>query len=106
MPMSIQYSIDRADRIQFINEAWLQFACQNAGGHLNRAHVIGKPLWEFIKGEDLSPRLRPDFQGRQDQTTGCGFQVSLRFRGMPPVFSTHNFPTSGGRTPAFHASPS
>jgi hypothetical protein len=54
MPMSIQYSIDRADRIQFINEAWLQFACQNAGGHLNRAHVIGKPLWGFIEGEDLS----------------------------------------------------
>lgn len=52
--MSIQYSIDRADRIQFINEAWLQFACQNAGGHLNRAHVIGKTLWEFIDGEDLS----------------------------------------------------
>jgi hypothetical protein len=52
--MSIQYSIDRADRIRFINEAWLQFACQNAGAHLNRAYVIGKSLWEFIQGEDIS----------------------------------------------------
>jgi hypothetical protein len=51
--MSIQYSIDRADRIGFINEAWLQFACQNAGEHLNRAHVTGKSLWEFIEGEDV-----------------------------------------------------
>jgi hypothetical protein len=53
MPMSIQYSIDRADRIRFINEAWLQFGCKNAGEHLNRAHVIGKSLWEFIEGEDV-----------------------------------------------------
>jgi hypothetical protein len=54
LPLPIQYSIDRADRIRFINEAWLQFACQNAGAHLNRASVIGKSLWEFIEGEDIS----------------------------------------------------
>jgi len=53
MPMSIQYSIDRADRIRFINEGWLRFACQNAGAHLNRASVIGQSLWEFIEGEDI-----------------------------------------------------
>lgn len=54
MPISIQYSIDRADRIRFINEGWLHFACQNAGGHLNRASIIGKSLWDFIEGENLS----------------------------------------------------
>lgn len=53
MPLSIQYSIDKADRIRFLNEAWLQFACQNAGAHLNRAYVIGKSLWNFIEGEDV-----------------------------------------------------
>ncbi|MGE3939928.1 MAG: PAS domain-containing protein [Nitrospirales bacterium] len=51
--MSIQYTIDSADHIRFINEAWLQFACQNDGAHLNRAFVIGKSLWDFIDGEDL-----------------------------------------------------
>ncbi len=51
--MSIQYTIDSADHIRFINEAWLQFACQNDGAHLNRAFVIGKSLWDFIEGEDL-----------------------------------------------------
>ncbi len=51
--MSIQYTIDSADQIRFINEAWLQFACQNDGAHLNRAFVIGKSLWDFIEGEDL-----------------------------------------------------
>ncbi|MGE3787472.1 MAG: hypothetical protein AB7H03_12590 [Nitrospirales bacterium] len=51
--MSIQYTIDSADYIRFINEAWLQFACQNDGAHLNRAYVIGKSLWDFIEGEDL-----------------------------------------------------
>lgn len=50
--MSIQYSIDSTDHIRFINEAWLQFACQNDGAHLSRAYVIGKSLWEFIDGED------------------------------------------------------
>jgi hypothetical protein len=51
--MSIQYSIDSSDTIRFINEAWLQFACQNDGAHLNRAYVIGKSLWDFIDGKDI-----------------------------------------------------
>ncbi|HNP29927.1 MAG: hypothetical protein KC592_01920 [Nitrospira sp.] len=60
--MSIQYSIDRNDHIRFINEAWLKFACQNAGGHLNRAFVIGKSLWEFIEGEELRHLYRLIFK--------------------------------------------
>jgi len=74
MPMSIQYSIDRADRIRFINEAWLQFACQNAGEHLNRAHVIGQSLWEFIEGEDVK------------HIYGLIFK-SVRMKHQPAVFS-------------------
>ena len=52
-PSPIQYRIDRSDRIRFVNEAWLQFACQNAGEHLNRANVIGHSLWDFIEGEEV-----------------------------------------------------
>ena len=79
--MSVQYSIDRADRIGFINEAWLQFACQNAGGHLNRAHVIGKPIWEFIEGEDLSQIYRLIFSAVRTKQQAAVFS----FRCDSPV---------------------
>lgn len=73
MAVSIQYSIDKADRIRFINEGWLQFACQNAGEHLNRSNVIGKSLWQFIKGEDVK------------QIYGLIFKA-VRMKHQPAVF--------------------
>ena len=79
--MSIQYSIDRVDHIRFINEAWLQFACQNAGGHLNRASVIGKSLWEFIEGEELHQIYRLIFKAVRMKQQAAVF----RFRCDSPV---------------------
>ncbi|GJL68657.1 MAG: hypothetical protein NPIRA06_12920 [Nitrospirales bacterium] len=79
--MSIQYSIDSTDHIRFINEAWLQFACQNDGGHLNRASVIGKSLWEFIEGEDLRQIYRHIFKAVRMKQQAAVF----RFRCDSPV---------------------
>jgi len=80
--MSIQYSIDSADRIRFINEAWLQFACQNAGEHLNRAHVIGRSLWEFIEGEDVKQIYELIFKSARTKS----LPVVFRFRCDSPVY--------------------
>jgi len=79
--MSIQYSIDKADRIRFINEAWLQFACQNAGAHLNRANLIGKSLWDFIAGEDISQMYGLIFKAVRTKRQ----PLVLRFRCDSPV---------------------
>ena len=81
MPTSIQYSIDKADRIRFINEGWLQFACQNAGGHLNRAYVIGRSLWDFIEGEDLRQIYRHIFKAVRMKQQAAVF----KFRCDSPV---------------------
>lgn len=53
LPVPIQYRIDQADRIRFVNEAWLQFAGHNGGKHLDRDSIIGKSLWTFVEGDDL-----------------------------------------------------
>ncbi|MCW5785022.1 MAG: hypothetical protein KIT39_17025 [Nitrospirales bacterium] len=81
MPTSIHYSIDKADRIRFINEGWLQFACQNAGGHLNRAYVIGKSIWDFIEGEDLRQIYRHIFKAVRMKQQAAVF----KFRCDSPV---------------------
>lgn len=79
--MPIQYRIDRADRIQFLNEAWLKFACQNDGAHLSRAHVIGKSLWEFVDGEEVRGLYGQIFKMvRMKQRAGL-----FRFRCDSPV---------------------
>jgi hypothetical protein len=80
-PMPIQYRIDQADRILFVNEAWLQFACQNAGEHLNRANVIGHCLWDFIEGEDVRQIYGMIFKAVR--TTGQS--VVFKFRCDSPV---------------------
>lgn len=80
-PMPVQYRIDGADRIQFLNEAWLQFACQNDGAHLNRANVIGKPIWEFIEGEAVCELYGQVFKAVRVKQQAVGF----KFRCDSPV---------------------
>lgn len=46
------YSIDASHAIVAVNEAWLRFARENGAKHLTRERVLGRPLWEFIAGED------------------------------------------------------
>jgi len=79
--LQLQYRIDYADHIRFINEAWLQFACENAGEHLNRAHVIGKSLWSFIEGEDVKQIYGLIFKKVRTQQQSAVF----RFRCDSPV---------------------
>ncbi len=104
MPTSIQYSIDKADHIRFINEGWLQFACQNAGGHLNRAYVIGKSIWDFIEGEDLRQIYRHIFKAVRMKQQAAVF----KFRCDSPVcrryFQLTGVSSSGGGTDVLDSS--
>lgn len=49
---SFRYQVDSGDRIRFVDAEWLEFARQNAGSMLDRDAVLGRPLWEFIAGEE------------------------------------------------------
>lgn len=51
--MPIQYHIDATNRIQFINEAWFEFAAQNDAEKLNLDYIVGNSIWEFIAGKEV-----------------------------------------------------
>lgn len=44
----ITYSVDHRDMITAVGENWDRFALANAGGTATSAHVLHKPLWDFI----------------------------------------------------------
>ena len=47
---SVIYALDREFHIRYCNRAWDEFAVDNAGEHLRRASVVGRPLFDFISG--------------------------------------------------------
>lgn len=51
--MPIQYRIDGTNRIQFINEAWFEFAAQNGAEELNSDYILGNLIWKFIAGKEV-----------------------------------------------------
>jgi hypothetical protein len=51
-PPHSSYSIGPTDRITSVNSAWLRFARENGTPELTAAFVIGKPLWDFITGNE------------------------------------------------------
>jgi len=44
----ITYRIDHRDRITAVGENWDRFALANAGTAVTSAHILHKPLWNFI----------------------------------------------------------
>lgn len=47
------YRIDGEDRLVDVDENWLRFAQENGARHLARREaVLGKPLWDFITGQE------------------------------------------------------
>lgn len=51
-PEPCTYTIDAADRITTVNEAWLEFARANGAHDLRREDVVGRLLWGFVRGEE------------------------------------------------------
>lgn len=42
------YHVDRYDTVVYCDTAWLRFAQANDAPELDVAHVVGRPLWDFI----------------------------------------------------------
>lgn len=48
---SVQYRIDRDNRLCWVNAQWQIFARENDGQHLLAEKVIGKPILDFFSGK-------------------------------------------------------
>lgn len=46
------YRLDAADTIAFVSPEWLRFAAENEAPELTEAAVVGRPIWQFITGEE------------------------------------------------------
>ena len=48
------WTIDGADKIVHVNDAWLAFAAENTAPQLTAALVLDQPIWRFIQGQETS----------------------------------------------------
>jgi hypothetical protein len=51
---SFIWTIDGADKIVHVNDAWLAFAVENTAPQLTAALVLDQPIWRFIQGQETS----------------------------------------------------
>jgi hypothetical protein len=47
------YRVDASDSIQFLSPEWLAFARENGAPHLDEASLLGRPIWQFIAGDEV-----------------------------------------------------
>ncbi len=47
-----RYSVDQQDRLTSVDDAWLAFAQTNDAPCISRDSVIGRPLFDFIDGQE------------------------------------------------------
>lgn len=51
---AFMHAVDTYDLLTAVNDEWLGFAQENEAPHLTRQTVIGRPLWDFITGFEIS----------------------------------------------------
>ena len=51
---SFIWTIDGADKIVHVNDAWLAFALENTAPQLTTALVLDQLIWRFIQGQETS----------------------------------------------------
>ena len=67
---SFAYSLDRDDVVVAVSDEWLTFAAENEVPGLTRDSVCGRPIWDFIAGEDTRVLYRHLFDKiREDRRT-------------------------------------
>mgnify|MGYP005860220723 CR=1 FL=1 len=71
----IIYRIDGRDVLIFVNEEWDRFAEANDGEGAKSAHVLGRPLWDFISDMTTQEIYRQIMQRVRN-----GHLVSFTFR--------------------------
>jgi hypothetical protein len=77
-----RYEIDAADRISAVSEPWLAFARENDAPRLTRDAVVGRPLWDFIAGEETRELYRAVLRRVRDEDVS----IVLPFRCDSPDF--------------------
>lgn len=84
MSEQVSYSIDRNDRIQWVNENWDRFALANDASHLRANTVIGTTLWSHISDVTLGYLLQKIFtkarSSRQPAMLTCRCDAPLMRR--------------------------
>ncbi|TWT78322.1 hypothetical protein Pla123a_11130 [Posidoniimonas polymericola] len=64
----VSYSVDSEDKILGVGDAWGEFAASNGeGDRLKPDSVVGKTLWDFVRGQTLVELYR-DIFGRVRDT--------------------------------------
>jgi hypothetical protein len=51
---SFIWIINDADKLVFVNDAWLAFAGENTAPQLTASLVLDQPIWRFIQGQETS----------------------------------------------------
>jgi hypothetical protein len=51
---SFIWVIDEADKLVYVNEAWLAFAEENTAPQLTADSVLNRPIWRFIQGRETA----------------------------------------------------
>jgi hypothetical protein len=72
---AVVYRVDRADTIEFVNDAWARFARANDAAQLAEG-VLGASLWDYIAGDDVAQLYR-DLLARVRMAAVC---VEFPFR--------------------------
>lgn len=49
---SIRYQLDAEDRILSVCQNWREFAHRNGASNLELEMIVGRPIWEFVAGDE------------------------------------------------------
>jgi hypothetical protein len=53
-----RYRVDAADLVVWVDSLWLAFARENGAAELTEQAVLGRPLWDFVEGEETRKLYR------------------------------------------------
>jgi hypothetical protein len=83
--LTCRYRVDEADLLVSVDDIWLAFAAENGAAELDEASVLGRPLWEFVAGDETR-RLYSEMHTRVRQKKT---PVVLPFRCDSPSLRRH-----------------
>lgn len=82
---SYRYRVDADDLLVWVDEWWIAFAKENGASQLVNEPFLGRPLWDFVTGEDVC-RLYMAIHAR---VRTSGTRVLLPFRCDSPSLKRH-----------------
>lgn len=57
-----RYRLDAADRVKWVSDGWVDYARANAADSLRTDDVLGRSVWEFIDGAEVTGLYHALFQ--------------------------------------------